>query len=136
MYIKKLISDKILTGAFTSSNEFQVCLHDKIKRSPHSRHLPVTHSPFEKLHMDTLEISPPSFQGFCYVLVIVDDFTRFNQIFLITEKSKAEGYISSFINEIKNKLGITPGYIHTDQGGEFDSNTFGQLLLTKGISLE
>ncbi|MBW0540391.1 hypothetical protein O181_080106 [Austropuccinia psidii MF-1] len=136
MYIKKLIDDKILTGAFTSSNECQVCLHAKIKKSPHSRHLPVTHSPFEKLHVDTLEISPPSRQGFRYILVIVDDFTRFNRIFLMTQKSKAEGYISSFINEIKNKLDITPGYIHTDRGGEFDSNTFRQLLLTKGISLE
>ncbi|MBW0514749.1 hypothetical protein O181_054464 [Austropuccinia psidii MF-1] len=115
-YIKRLISEKKLIGGFTSSSKCQVCLHTKIKRLPHLRHLPVTHSPFVKLHMDTLEISPPSRQGFRYV--------------------KAEGYVMSFINEVNNKLGITPGYIHTDWGGEFDSKTFRQLLLTKGISLE
>ncbi|MBW0538500.1 hypothetical protein O181_078215 [Austropuccinia psidii MF-1] len=86
--------------------------------------------------MDTLEISPPSHRGFRYVLVIIDDFSRFNRIFLMTEKSKAEGYVMSFINEVNNKLGITPGYIHTDWGGEFDSKTFWHSLLTKGISLE
>ncbi|MBW0532727.1 hypothetical protein O181_072442, partial [Austropuccinia psidii MF-1] len=87
-YTKKLIRDKKLIGGFTSSSECQVCLHAKIKRVPHLRHLPVTHSPFVKLHIDTLEISPPSRQGFCYVLVIVDDFSRFNRIFLMTKKSQ------------------------------------------------
>ncbi|MBW0473783.1 hypothetical protein O181_013498 [Austropuccinia psidii MF-1] len=86
-YTKKLIRDKKLIGGFTSSSECQVCLHAKIKRLPHLHHLPVTHSPFVKLHMDTLEISPPSRQGFRYVLVIVDDFSRFNHIFLMTKKS-------------------------------------------------
>ncbi|MBW0547638.1 hypothetical protein O181_087353 [Austropuccinia psidii MF-1] len=83
-----------------------------------------------------LEILPPSPQGFRYVLAIFDDFSHFNHIFLITEKSKAEGCVMSFINKVKNKLGITPGYIHTDHGDEFDSNAFQQLLLTRGISLE
>ncbi|MBW0507578.1 hypothetical protein O181_047293 [Austropuccinia psidii MF-1] len=46
LYIKKLISDQRLTGAFTPSSECQVCLHAKLKRLPHLRHLPVTHSPF------------------------------------------------------------------------------------------
>ncbi|MBW0573220.1 hypothetical protein O181_112935 [Austropuccinia psidii MF-1] len=78
LYIKKLISDQRLTGAFTPSSECQVCLHAKLKRLPHLRRLPVTHSPFIKLHMDTLEVSPPSRQGILYVLVIIDDFSRFN----------------------------------------------------------
>ncbi|MBW0510293.1 hypothetical protein O181_050008 [Austropuccinia psidii MF-1] len=62
-YTKQLLSSKRITGTFTSSSECQVCLHAKIKRLPHSRQLPSTHSPFTKIHMDTLEISPPSRQG-------------------------------------------------------------------------
>ncbi|MBW0522320.1 hypothetical protein O181_062035 [Austropuccinia psidii MF-1] len=135
-YTKKILSNKGITGTFTSFSECQVCLHAKIKRQPHSRHLPSTHSPFTKIHMDTLEISPPSRQGYRYVLAIIDDFSRFNRIYLMTEKGKAEGLIFSFLNELKNKLNITPAYIHTDQGGEFDSNNFKQNLLAKGICLE
>ncbi|MBW0535667.1 hypothetical protein O181_075382 [Austropuccinia psidii MF-1] len=110
-YIRKLLDNKKLSGSFTPSNECQI-------------------------HIDTLEISPPSQQGNCYVLVIVDDYSRFNRIYLMSEKGKAEGYISSYLNELKNKLSITPGYIHTDQGGEFDSKLFRSLLISKGISLE
>ncbi|MBW0472360.1 hypothetical protein O181_012075 [Austropuccinia psidii MF-1] len=54
----------------------------------------------------------------------------------MTEKKQAEGLIMSFLNELKNKLAITPGYIHTDRGGEFDFNLFRQQLLAQGISLE
>ncbi|MBW0523789.1 hypothetical protein O181_063504 [Austropuccinia psidii MF-1] len=135
-YTKQLLSSKKITGTFTSSSECQVCLHAKIKRLPHSRHLPSTHSPFTKIHMDTLEISLPSCQGYCYVLAIIDDFSRFNSIYLMTEKGRAEAFIKSFLNELKNKLNITPAYIHTDRGGEFDSNNFKQNLLARGICLE
>ncbi|MBW0531392.1 hypothetical protein O181_071107 [Austropuccinia psidii MF-1] len=102
---------KRITGTFTPASECQI-------------------------HMDTLEISPPSRQGYRYVLAIIDDFSRFNRIYLMTEKGKAEGFIRSFLNELNNKLNITPAYIHTDRGGEFDSNFFKQNLLAKGICLE
>ncbi|MBW0464440.1 hypothetical protein O181_004155 [Austropuccinia psidii MF-1] len=82
-YTKQLLSSKKISGTFTSSSKCQI-------------------------HMDMLEISPPSCQAF----------------------------INSLLNELKNKLNITPAYIHTDQGGEFDSNNFKQNLLGKGIFLE
>ncbi|MBW0475780.1 hypothetical protein O181_015495 [Austropuccinia psidii MF-1] len=97
-YIKKLFDNKKLSGSFISSNECQVCLHAELERLPHSRNLPTTYSPFIKIHIDTLEISPPSQQGNCYGLVIVDDYSRFNRIYLMSEKGKAEGYISSYLN--------------------------------------
>ncbi|MBW0475980.1 hypothetical protein O181_015695 [Austropuccinia psidii MF-1] len=135
-YIQQLLNNKKLSGSFTSSSKCPVCLHAKIKRQPHIQHLPYAHSPFEKIHMDTLEISPPTRQGFRYLLVIVDYFSRFNRIAPMTEKKQAQGLIMSFLNELRNKLSITPGYIHMDWGGEFDSNLFQQQLLTQGISLE
>ncbi|MBW0504458.1 hypothetical protein O181_044173 [Austropuccinia psidii MF-1] len=50
-YTKQLLSRKRITATFTSSSEFQVCLHAKIKRLPHFQHLPSTHSPFTKIHI-------------------------------------------------------------------------------------
>ncbi|MBW0542418.1 hypothetical protein O181_082133 [Austropuccinia psidii MF-1] len=116
--------------------EGKVFLHAKLKRLPHYRNLPTTYSPFIKIHIDTLRFSPPSQQGNRYVLVIVDDYSQFNRIYLMSEKGKEEVYISSYLDELKNKLSIMPGYIHTDQGGEFDSKSFQNLLISKGISLE
>ncbi|MBW0536610.1 hypothetical protein O181_076325 [Austropuccinia psidii MF-1] len=59
-YIKNLFDNKKLSGSFISTNECQVCLHAKLKRLPHSWSLPTTYSPFIKIHINTLEISPPS----------------------------------------------------------------------------
>ncbi|MBW0535459.1 hypothetical protein O181_075174 [Austropuccinia psidii MF-1] len=115
-YVKRLIQSKVISGNFTSSSRCPVCLHAKLKRHPHVHNLPSARSPFMKIHMDTLEITPPSQQGFRYILVIVDDFSRFNRIYLMTEKGNAEEFIIPFSNELKNKLNITPGYIHTDRG--------------------
>ncbi|MBW0514988.1 hypothetical protein O181_054703 [Austropuccinia psidii MF-1] len=69
-YIKKLFDNKKLSASLISSNECQVCLHAKLKRLPYSWSLPTTYSPFIKIHIDTLEISPPSQQGNHYVLGI------------------------------------------------------------------
>ncbi|MBW0540065.1 hypothetical protein O181_079780 [Austropuccinia psidii MF-1] len=85
-YVKRLIQSKVISGNFTSSSSCPVCLHAKLKRQPHVHHLPSARSPFMKIHMDTLEISPPSHQGFCYILVIIDDFSHFNRIYLMAEK--------------------------------------------------
>ncbi|MBW0588870.1 hypothetical protein O181_128585 [Austropuccinia psidii MF-1] len=38
--------------------------------------------------------------------------------------------------EIKNKLNITPAFLHTDQGGEFSSQVFIDFLTSQGISFE
>ncbi|MBW0583148.1 hypothetical protein O181_122863, partial [Austropuccinia psidii MF-1] len=85
--------------------------------------------------MDTLQINPPTRRGHKYVLVLIDDLSRFNQIYAMREKGEAEEYIKSYLREIKNKLGITPAYLHTDRGGEFNSHSFLNFLSTLGISL-
>ncbi|MBW0477040.1 hypothetical protein O181_016755 [Austropuccinia psidii MF-1] len=82
------------------------------------------------------EITPITHQGFRYVLVIVDDFSRFNHICLLKKKSKSEGYLKAFINEVSNKVETVPEFIHTNRGGQFYSNSFRHFLLEKGISLE
>ncbi|MBW0488905.1 hypothetical protein O181_028620 [Austropuccinia psidii MF-1] len=46
-------------------------------------------------------------QGYRYVLVLVDDFRRFNRIFLLSEKGQAEERIKAYLMEIKNNQGIS-----------------------------
>ncbi|MBW0475788.1 hypothetical protein O181_015503 [Austropuccinia psidii MF-1] len=86
--------------------------------------------------MNTLQINPPTHRGYKYVLVLIDDFSRFNHIYLLSEKGQAEECIKKYLLEIKNKLDITPAYLHTDCGGEFSSQSFPNHLASQGISLE
>ncbi|MBW0476036.1 hypothetical protein O181_015751 [Austropuccinia psidii MF-1] len=135
-YIKALLKEGHITGTFTESLKCPVCQQAKIKNCPHSKMLPRSNSPFFKIHMDTLQINPPTRKGHKYVLVLIDDLSRFNQTYVMKEKGESEEYIKSYLREIKNKLGITPAYLHTDQGGEFNSQSFLNFLSTQGISLE
>ncbi|MBW0524630.1 hypothetical protein O181_064345 [Austropuccinia psidii MF-1] len=75
-YLEKMIKTGIITGNYTKSSECEICKIAKIKNHPHLTHLPQTKSPFFKLHVDTLQISPANKKGHCYILVIVDDYSR------------------------------------------------------------
>ncbi|MBW0560127.1 hypothetical protein O181_099842 [Austropuccinia psidii MF-1] len=86
--------------------------------------------------MDTLQINPQSCKGHKYVLVLIDDYSCFNCIYPLTEKSQAAEYIKSSLMEIKNKLDTTPAFLHTDYGGEFSSHSLVNFLTGQGISLE
>ncbi|MBW0500632.1 hypothetical protein O181_040347 [Austropuccinia psidii MF-1] len=135
-YLSKILQDLKLKNKFTSSKHCDVCRFSKLTRQPHSNSLPTTFKPFYKIHADTLEINSPSKKGYKYVLVLIDDFSRFNRIYFMISKDQAEHYITSFLNELKNKLNITPAFFHCDRGGEFGSVQFQSSLLKQGICFE
>lgn len=124
------------TDKARSALNCEVCRQCKLKRAPHSNPLPSADRPFKTLHMDVLQISPPSKTSIKYILVIIDDYSRFNRIYLMKTKSESEIKIMSFINEIVNKTGKCPAIIHTDRGGEFNSSVFRSNLEKLGITVE
>ncbi|MBW0565113.1 hypothetical protein O181_104828, partial [Austropuccinia psidii MF-1] len=135
-YIEALLKDQKINGYFTHSSDCPVCHQAKIRNRPHSQVLPCADAPFFKINMDTLQINPPTRKGHKYVLVLIDDFSHFNCIYLLSKKSQATEYIKSYLMEIKNKLNITPAFLHTNQGGGFSSQVFIDFITSQGISLE
>jgi hypothetical protein len=114
----------------------KVCKQCKLKQSPHSNPLPTTDRTFKTLHINVLQISPPSKSSMKYVLVITNDSSRFNRIYLMRHKSDSEGKILSYVNEILNKTGKCPAIIHTNRGGEFSSKKFLSALEKLGIRIK
>ncbi|MBW0517789.1 hypothetical protein O181_057504 [Austropuccinia psidii MF-1] len=135
-YLKSLLAEGKIKGNFTQSSSCQVCQQSKITNRPHSQELPCVDVSFFKIHMDTLQINPPTRKGYKYVLVLVDDLSRFNRIYLLSEKGQDEEQIKAYLMEINNKLDIIPSYLHTARGGEFSSQPFLDYLTSQGISLE
>ena len=79
-------------------------------------------SPLERVHIDILGPFTPSSKGNQYVLMIVDQFTKWLECFPLPHqtaeevaKCVADGFISRF---------GCPLEIHTDQGKNFDGNLF------------
>ena len=108
----------------------------KIKLSSHSNPLPSASKPFKMIHMDVLQVTLVSRGSFKYILVLIDDYSRYNQIYLLQKKHECKAKIMTFIREIHTHLYVTPAILHTDRGGEFGSNVFKTFLSEKGISLE
>ncbi|MBW0516786.1 hypothetical protein O181_056501 [Austropuccinia psidii MF-1] len=62
-YVKYLLNKNKIKGNFTNSRDCEVCQLAKIKNRPHTRPLPSSNSAFQRLHIDTLQISPATKQG-------------------------------------------------------------------------
>lgn len=83
----------------------------------------VTMQPFELVSIDFLHLDRCS-GGYEYILVIVDHFTRFTQVYLTTSKS---------VETVADRI-FNPARIHHDRGGEFENQLFAQLKRNRGVS--
>ncbi|MBW0512680.1 hypothetical protein O181_052395 [Austropuccinia psidii MF-1] len=135
-YLEGLLTQLGINERFTSSKNCEICSKSKIQQKPHKSTLPQTSKPFYKIHSDTLEISPMTRRGHRYILVLIDDYTRFNHIYLMQSKDQSESMIISFFNELQNKPDVTPAYFHSDRGREFTSLKFKNYFLNSGTSIE
>ncbi|MBW0542686.1 hypothetical protein O181_082401 [Austropuccinia psidii MF-1] len=135
-YVKHLLVKNQIKGYFTTARDCEVCQLAKIKNRPHTRSLPSSNAAFQRLHIDTLQISPPTTQGIKYILVIVDDYSRFNRIYLMSKKDQAQDNVVSYLNELKNKILFKRG-ISLERGPPESPQTngvaerFNQTLLSK-----
>jgi transposase InsO family protein len=88
------------------------------------------------IHMDVLQVTPILRGRFKDILVLIDNFSRYNWIYLLQKKHECKSKIMTFVKEIQSHLHITPAILHTDRGGEFGFSVFKSFLSQHGILLE
>ena len=79
-------------------------------------------SPFERLHIDILGPFMRSNAGNRYVLVMIDQFTKWFECIPIGDQS-AEQITKTLLETVIARFG-TPTFIHSDRGANFESNLF------------
>ena len=81
--------------------------------------------PMERLHLDLLGPFPTSDRGNRYVLAVVDQFTKWAEVYALPNQT-VDSTANTILSEIISHFG-TPLLIHTDQGKNFESSLFQEL---------
>ncbi|GJX69393.1 retrovirus-related pol polyprotein from transposon TNT 1-94 [Tanacetum coccineum] len=112
----------------------------KIGKQSHASHkaknIVSTTRCLELLHMDLFgPYVVRSYEGNCYTLVIVYDYSRYTWTRFLKDKTEAFDQFEIFSKKIQNQLGCTIVSIITDHGMEFDNEVqFGEFCNANGIT--
>ncbi|WVZ76289.1 hypothetical protein U9M48_024276 [Paspalum notatum var. saurae] len=111
------------------------CRHGKMVAASHTPVSQVmTSYPGELLHMDTVgPARVASVSGKWYVLIVVDDFSRFSWVFFMEFKDEAFGFVWYLVLRLRNKSHKAMRAIRSDNGGEFRNSRFKNFCRDLGL---
>jgi transposase InsO family protein len=111
---------------FESNLVCSPCHHGKIIITSHSSvNTVMVEQPEQLLHMDTVSLSRVhSIGGKWYVLIIVDDYSRYSWIFFLQSKDEIFEHFQSLGLRLNNEYPNCFKAIHSDNGTEFKNASF------------
>ena len=87
--------------------------------------MPETTRPFERLHFDIIggkDSLPFNSEQYRYILVVIDDYTRYKWAFPLNRKSQAtlklQWLIQTWKSQFPEFASIKAAYIHSDDASE------------------
>ena len=121
------------------------CMMGQMKAKPFPLRQPTRRKatrPFEMIHMDLLTGPENALDGqFKYLLVIVDDYTRYSWVYGLKNKDIGAAWSKWLARVVRHhgdgqKERILIKWIRSDNGGEFISGAIQALWRAEGIELE
>jgi transposase InsO family protein len=111
------------------------CCHDKIIVASHSLvNTVITEHPGQLLYMDTVGPSRVrSLGGKWYVLVIIDNYSRYSWVFFLESKDKVFEHFQSLTLKLNNEHHNCLKAIRSDNRTEFKNASFDEFCLEHGI---
>ncbi|CAI5952997.1 unnamed protein product [Closterium sp. NIES-65] len=110
------------------------CVDGRQRAAPHSSEFPPTQAPMQTLHMDV------SGQGReQYILLVVDDYSRYTTVFPLRSKDDITKVLIDWIRAARLQLRDSFGLdflvlrLHSDRGGEFSCACLGAFCRAQGI---
>nr|GEV51122.1 retrovirus-related Pol polyprotein from transposon TNT 1-94 [Tanacetum cinerariifolium] len=123
---------------FKKDHLCSVCAMGKSKKKSHKPKSEDTNQ--EKLHLLHMDLCGPmrveSVNGNKYILVIIDDYSRFTWVKCLRSKDEAPDFIIKFLKMIQVRLKVLVRCIRTDNGTEFVNQTLCEYYEQVGISHE
>ncbi|GJW78642.1 putative ribonuclease H-like domain-containing protein [Tanacetum coccineum] len=135
------LPETILSSVFQNSNTIKNIFvphvsKEKRKRASHPPK-PVPNSK-QRLHLLHMDLCGPmriaSINGKRYVLVIVDDYSRYTWVVFLKSKDEAPEEIKTFLKKITVLLQAPVIIVRTDNGTEFKNQVLQEYFNSVGIS--
>ncbi|GJX14223.1 retrovirus-related pol polyprotein from transposon TNT 1-94 [Tanacetum coccineum] len=106
--MSKDLVDGLLKFKYNKDHLCSACEQDKSKKaSLPSKLVPSTESKLELLHMDFCRpMRVASINGKKYILVIVDDYSRYTWVYFLRTKDEAPDIIIDFVNQVQRNLDV------------------------------
>ncbi|GJW74818.1 retrovirus-related pol polyprotein from transposon TNT 1-94 [Tanacetum coccineum] len=116
-----------------------ICSACQLRKSKKHTHTPKAKNTIIKvLHTIHIDLCGPmrvqSINGKKYILVIVDDYSRFTWVKFLRSKDEAPEFVTKFLTQIQVGLNKTVRFIRTDNGTEFVNQVLTEFY-EKGASL-
>ncbi|KAJ9539037.1 hypothetical protein OSB04_031770 [Centaurea solstitialis] len=139
-YIDKIVKHQLVSGIpmikFEQEEMCPGCEKGKMKRASHPpKPEQGSKSPLSLLHMDLC--GPMKFQSLAgrkYILVIVDDFSRYTWTKFLENKDETSSLIINFIKAVQVQLKLPVQTVRTDNGTEFKNNVLKSFYNSFGIT--
>ncbi|GJY35911.1 retrovirus-related pol polyprotein from transposon TNT 1-94, partial [Tanacetum coccineum] len=123
---------------FEKDHLCSACAMGKSKKKPHKPKSEDTNQ--EKLYLLHMDLCGPmrvaSVNGKKYILVIVDDYSRFTRVKFLRSKDEAPYFIIKFLKMIQVRIKMTVRRIRTNNGTEFVNQTLREYYEKIDISHE
>jgi hypothetical protein len=138
--INKLAKDNIVTGLpkfiYTKDHLCPSCEQGKSKRASYKpKTVPRSEARLHMLHMDLCgPMRVESINGKKYILVIVDDYSRYTWVKFLRSKDEAPGTIITFLKCIQVLLQAPVRIVRTDNGTEFTNQELRTYFEEVGIT--
>nr|GEV24701.1 retrovirus-related Pol polyprotein from transposon TNT 1-94 [Tanacetum cinerariifolium] len=138
--LNKLAKDYLACGIpRIKSQKDHICSTCALGKSKKSSHQPkVEDTNQEKLYLLHMDLCGPmrmaSITGKMYILVIVEDYSRFTWVRFLRSKDEAPEAIIKCIKNIQVRLNTTVRNVRTDNGTEFINQTLREFYKNVGIS--
>jgi len=107
---------------FNSKHVCEICPLAKQTRLPFTSSSIKIVAPFKLIHCDIWGLHKiPIHAGARYFLIVVDDFTLFTWVHLMSFKSNTQSLLKSFFSWVKTQFHRNIKILHADNRGEFIS---------------
>ena len=113
------------------------CLAGRQQRAPRTSSTSARATrPLQRLHVDLCGPVIMSFGGSSYMMVVLDEATRYSEVRLLAHKSDAAAQLLQVVGKWERITGHRVAAIRSDRGGEWNSNSLQQELASRGIQQE